>query len=67
MVQGGIAIFVGGVQDFTTMVASIRNRGDSLAQIGKRAMGPLTYRLFLLFILLAVYLPLFGMYGDVAS
>jgi len=48
------AVFIGGVQDFTTMVASIRNRGDSLAEIGRRAMGPFTYRLFLLFILLVL-------------
>ena len=44
-------VFVGGVQDFSAMVASIRNRGDSLAQIGRRSMTPFTYRLFLLFIL----------------
>lgn len=44
-------VFVGGVQDFSAMVASIRNRGDSLAQIGRRSMSPFTYRLFLLFIL----------------
>ena len=40
-------VFVGGVQDFSAMVASIRNRGDSLAQIGRRSMSPFTYRLFL--------------------
>ena len=48
------AVFIGGVQDFTTMVASIRPKGESLAEIGKRAMGPFTYRLFLLFILLVL-------------
>ena len=47
-------IFVGGVQDYTSMMASVRNKGQSLAQIGKTAMGPLTYRLFLLFILLVL-------------
>ncbi len=47
-------IFVGGVQDYTAMMASLRNRGQSLAQIGKSAMGPLTYRMFLLFILLVL-------------
>lgn len=44
-------IFIGGVQDYTSMMASLRNKGQSLAQIGRRTMGPLTYRLFLLFIL----------------
>lgn len=47
-------IFVGGVQDYTSMMASLRNKGQSLAQIGKSAMGPLTYRMFLLFILLVL-------------
>ena len=47
-------IFVGGVQDYTSMMASLRNKGQSLAQIGRNTMGPLTYRLFLLFILLVL-------------
>ena len=47
-------IFVGGVQDYTAMMASLRNKGQSLAQIGRQTMGPLTYRLFLLFILLVL-------------
>jgi len=47
-------IFVGGVQDYTSMMASLRNKGQSLAQIGRRTMGPLSYRLFLLFILLVL-------------
>ena len=29
------AIFIGGVQDYTSMMASLRNKGQSLAQIGK--------------------------------
>lgn len=47
-------IFIGGVQDYTSMMASVRNKGQSLAQIGRKTMGPLTYRLFLLFILLVL-------------
>ena len=47
-------IFVGGVQDYTSMMASLRNKGQSLAQIGRNTMGPLTYWLFLLFILLVL-------------
>jgi len=46
--------FIGGVQDYTAMIASLRNKGQSLAQIGRKTMGPLTYRLFLLFILLVL-------------
>ena len=48
------AIFIGGVQDYTSMIASLRNRGCSLAQIGRRSMGAVTYRIFLLFILLVL-------------
>ena len=47
-------IFIGGVQDYTSMIASLRNKGQSLAQIGRQTMGPLTYWLFLLFILLVL-------------
>lgn len=49
----GVAL-IGGVQDYTAMMASVRNRGQSLAQIGRKAMGAVTYRLFLLFILLVL-------------
>ena len=48
------AAFIGGVLDYTALMASLRNRGSSIAQIGRKAMGPLSYRLFLLFILLAL-------------
>jgi carbon starvation protein len=48
------SIFIGGVQDYVSMLASLRNRGCSLAQIGRRSMGALTYRIFLLFIFLVL-------------
>jgi carbon starvation protein len=47
-------ILIGGVQDYTAMIASLRNKGQSLAQIGRRSMGALTYRVFLLFMLLVL-------------
>lgn len=47
-------ILIGGVQDYTSMLASLRNKGQSLAQIGRQSMGPLTYRVFLLFMLLVL-------------
>jgi carbon starvation protein len=47
-------ILIGGVQDYTAMIASLRNKGQSLAQIGRRSMGTLTYRVFLLFMLLVL-------------
>lgn len=47
-------IFIGSVQDFTSLVASLRNKGQGLAQIGRRFMSPLTYRLFLVFLILTL-------------
>lgn len=59
-------IFIGGVQDYTSMMASLRNKGQSLAQIGRKSMGSLTYGLFLLFILL-VLLYVIIVFLDMAS
>ena len=47
-------VFIGGVQDFTALVASLRNQGKGLAEIGRKYMGGLTYRMFLLFLLLTL-------------
>jgi len=48
------AVFVGGVHDFSALVASIRNRGRSIADIARESMSPLAYRLLLLFMWLAL-------------
>jgi len=48
------AIFIGGVQDFSVLIASIRHGGQSLAQIARNLMSPLAFRLLLLFIWLAL-------------
>jgi carbon starvation protein len=48
------AIFVGGAHDFSALVASIRNRGRSIADIARESMSPLAYRLLLLFMWLAL-------------
>lgn len=48
------AIFIGGVQDYSVLVASIRHGGRSLAQIARGSMSALAYRLLLLFIWLAL-------------
>ncbi|MDO9541111.1 MAG: carbon starvation CstA family protein, partial [Kiritimatiellia bacterium] len=42
------AVFIGGVQDFSVLVASIRHGGRSLAQIARDSMSPLAFRLLLL-------------------
>jgi carbon starvation protein len=48
------SIFVGAVIDFSALVASIRHRGRSIAEIANQYMSPLAYRLLLTFIWLAL-------------
>lgn len=48
------AIFIGGVHDFTSIMASIRHRAHSVAEIAALYMSPLSYRLFLIFIWLTL-------------
>lgn len=50
----GGAIFVGGVQDFSSLMASIRHRARSVADIARQHISPLAHRLFLLFVWLAL-------------
>jgi len=45
------AILIGGVHDFTVMVASVRNKGRSIGQICKNFLSPTAYYMFLFFIL----------------
>ncbi|MGW8266874.1 MAG: carbon starvation CstA family protein, partial [Longimicrobiales bacterium] len=44
------SIFVGGVHDFGSMVASIRHKARSIAELAKDYMTPFSFRLFLVFI-----------------
>lgn len=44
------AIFIGGVHDFSALVASLRHKGKSIAEITKVYMGSTTYKIFLVFI-----------------
>lgn len=44
------AILVGGVHDYTALMASIRNRGQSVASLCRSYLSPFTYRAFLAFI-----------------
>jgi carbon starvation protein len=48
------SILIGGVHDFSALMASIRHRARSIAEIAKVYMSPLAYRLFLAFIWLAL-------------
>lgn len=48
------AIFIGGVHDTTSLVASIRHRATSIGQLVKTYMTPNSHRLFLVFVWLAL-------------
>ncbi len=48
------AILVGGVQDFSALVASIRHRARSVAEIAREQISPLANSLFLVFVWFAL-------------
>ncbi len=48
------AIFIGGIHDVTSLVASIRHRAKSIAEVAKENMSLRAYLLFLVFIWLAL-------------
>ena len=48
------SILIGGVHDFGSMVASIRHKAHSVAELAKDYMTPLSFRLFLAFIWLTM-------------
>lgn len=48
------SIFIGGVHDFSSLIASIRHKARSIAEISREYMTPLSYKLFLVFIWLAM-------------
>ena len=48
------AIFIGGVHDFSSLVASIRHNGASIGAIVKKYMSPTSYILFLIFVWFAL-------------
>lgn len=48
------SVFIGGVHDFSALVASIRHKGRSIAEIARQYMSPVAYKLFLAFIWLAL-------------
>ncbi|MBN2020343.1 MAG: carbon starvation protein A [Sedimentisphaerales bacterium] len=43
------SIFIGGVHDFSALLASIRHKARSIAEIAKEYMSPLAWKLFLAF------------------
>ncbi len=48
------SIFIGGVHDFSALIASVRNRARSVADIARESLSPLAYRLLMLFMWLAL-------------
>ncbi len=44
------SILVGGVHDFLSLMASIRNRGRSIAEVARLYMSPFAWKVFLIFI-----------------
>lgn len=48
------SVFIGGVHDYASMMVSIRHRARSVAEIARETMSPLAYRLFLVFLWLAL-------------
>jgi len=48
------SIFVGGVHDFGSTIASVRHKARSVAELAKQYMTPRAYKLFLAFIWLAL-------------
>jgi len=48
------SIFIGGVIDFSALVSSIRHNARSIAEIARKYMSPLAYRLLLAFIWLTL-------------
>ncbi|MFQ3549891.1 MAG: carbon starvation CstA family protein, partial [Armatimonadota bacterium] len=48
------AIFIGGVHDFSALVASIRHKARSIAELSRLYLSTTTYKLFLIFIWVAL-------------
>lgn len=48
------AIFVGGVHDFTSLIASVRHKASSIGEIVKEYMSPTSRMLFLVFVWFAL-------------
>jgi len=50
------AIFFGAVHDFTSLFASIREKGSSMAEIAKKALGPTGFLMFIIFTIILIVL-----------
>ncbi|MFN3550633.1 MAG: carbon starvation protein A [Endomicrobiia bacterium] len=59
-------IFIGAVHDFSSVVVSIRHKGWSVAQVANKYINKTTYKIFLLFIWLALVYVV-AVFADLAS
>lgn len=59
-------ILIGGVHDFLSLVISVRHEGKSVAEIVNKYVGKTTYKLFLLFIWLAL-MYVVAVFADLAA
>ncbi len=50
------AIFFGAVHDFVALFASIREKGSSMAEIARKALGPTGFLLFIVFTIILIVL-----------
>ena len=50
------AIFFGAVHDFVALFSSIRERGSSMAEIARKALGPTGFLLFIVFTIMLIVL-----------
>ncbi|MFC1546113.1 carbon starvation protein A [bacterium] len=48
------SIFIGGMHDFTALIASVRHKGKSIAEIAKNTLGKEAYLSLLIFMLLSL-------------
>jgi len=60
------SIFIGGVHDFSALIASVRHKARSIAEIAKEYMSPLAWKLFLAFIWLSLVYVL-GVFADLTA
>ena len=50
------SILIGGVHDFVALFASVRERGSSMAEIARKALGPTGFLLFISFTIIMIVL-----------
>ncbi|MDD5326571.1 MAG: carbon starvation CstA family protein [Phycisphaerae bacterium] len=60
------SIFIGGVHDFSALIASVRHRARCIAEVAREYMSPLAWKLFLAFIWFSLVYVL-GVFADLTA